>query len=120
MLAIVIVILIGVIVTTSHLGFAKGILVGIIFIIICLTASVLQVKFSSFFLCLRNIFRFLDSNCPICFYIIKIIEKYKTFNNRANLKCIILLNNAIQGMFFFVECNLMFSVMSIFSYGISD
>jgi hypothetical protein len=48
MLAIVIVILIGVIVTTSHLGFAKGILVGIIFIIICLTASVLQVTFSSF------------------------------------------------------------------------
>ncbi|CAF0857419.1 unnamed protein product [Adineta ricciae] len=43
MLAVVIVILIGVIITTSHLGFVKGILVGVIFIVICLAASLLQI-----------------------------------------------------------------------------
>jgi hypothetical protein len=44
MLAIVIVILVGIIVTTSHLGFVKGIVVGIIFIIICVTSSLLHVN----------------------------------------------------------------------------
>ncbi|CAF0965124.1 unnamed protein product [Adineta steineri] len=43
MLAFVIIILVGIIVNTSHLGVAKGVIVAIIFIIICLTASLVQI-----------------------------------------------------------------------------
>ncbi|CAF1346497.1 unnamed protein product [Rotaria magnacalcarata] len=42
-LVIALVILIGTIVTTSRLGVTKGIIVAIIFIIVCLTASLLQI-----------------------------------------------------------------------------
>ncbi|CAF3394744.1 unnamed protein product [Rotaria socialis] len=42
-LVIALVILIGTIVTTSRLGVAKGIIVAIIFILVCLTASLLQI-----------------------------------------------------------------------------
>jgi hypothetical protein len=45
-LVIAIAVLIGIIIATSHLGLVSGVIVAIIFIIICLTASLLQVIFN--------------------------------------------------------------------------